>query len=279
MPSIVKRLMQEQHKAMFIELRDCVYDDLPDGAAAPMVSAPPAKAAQPAASSVSTSATQAQVAKVAPKPGAAPATSAAPGRAVPNRPLSVPIQLARPSLIPGAAKPAGAPAPAGAAASAAAASGGAAGSAAKSASMPAAQAAAARGAPAQGAGNVSKPGSSSAALGAVGTASRAAVPVPAPKFVGTPPPMVAPSRLQMQLDAEALDRAAEALLLSSSFGRARGETARRGAGRYQQTVAAKQRPARTPTGRTGFVGEALRGKSLDEVILSYLSDDAGDGER
>ncbi|MET0386881.1 MAG: hypothetical protein ABW321_13020, partial [Polyangiales bacterium] len=27
--TIVKRLMQEQHKALFIELRDCVYDDQP----------------------------------------------------------------------------------------------------------------------------------------------------------------------------------------------------------------------------------------------------------
>ena len=27
--SIVKKLMQDQHKAMFIELRDCVYDDQP----------------------------------------------------------------------------------------------------------------------------------------------------------------------------------------------------------------------------------------------------------
>src|ERR1700754_3935840 len=27
--SVVKKLMQDQHKAMFIELRDCVYDDEP----------------------------------------------------------------------------------------------------------------------------------------------------------------------------------------------------------------------------------------------------------
>jgi hypothetical protein len=91
--------------------------------------------------------------------------------------------------------------------------------------------------------------------------------------------MVVPSRMQMELDSEALDRAAEALLLGSAFGRSRGEAARRGAGRYQQTVVAKPRPQRTPTSRTGFGGEALRGKSLDEVILSYLSDDTGDGER
>ena len=40
---VVKRLMQEQHKAMFIALRDCVYDE--DGEAAPLAAA----AAQPAA--------------------------------------------------------------------------------------------------------------------------------------------------------------------------------------------------------------------------------------
>jgi hypothetical protein len=33
LPEIVKRLMQEQHKAMFIALRDCVYDE--DAGAAP----------------------------------------------------------------------------------------------------------------------------------------------------------------------------------------------------------------------------------------------------
>jgi hypothetical protein len=33
LPAVVKKLMQEQHKAMFIGLRDCVYDE--DGGAAP----------------------------------------------------------------------------------------------------------------------------------------------------------------------------------------------------------------------------------------------------
>ena len=33
LPEIVKRLMQEQHKAMFIALRDCVYDEDDAGAA------------------------------------------------------------------------------------------------------------------------------------------------------------------------------------------------------------------------------------------------------
>jgi hypothetical protein len=79
---------------------------------------------------------------------------------------------------------------------------------------------------------------------------------------------------------EELDRAAEARLLGSAIGRARGDAARRGAGRYQQTVPAKPpRPQRAPSPRSIFGGEALRGKSLDEVILSYLADDAGDSER
>jgi hypothetical protein len=90
--------------------------------------------------------------------------------------------------------------------------------------------------------------------------------------------MAVPSRVQLQLDADALDRAAEARLQGSAMGRL--QAARRGAGRYQQTMSARPaRPSRAPSARTSFGGEALRGKSLDEVILSYLSDDAGEGER
>lgn len=92
--------------------------------------------------------------------------------------------------------------------------------------------------------------------------------------------MAVPTRAQYPLDAEALDRAAEARLLGSAFGRMRTEAARRGAGRYQQTLVAKTpRTSRAPNARSTFGGEALRGKSLDEVILSYLSDDAGESER
>ncbi|MET0387675.1 MAG: hypothetical protein ABW321_17020, partial [Polyangiales bacterium] len=104
-----------------------------------------------------------------------------------------------------------------------------------------------------------------------------AVAVPAPRFVGTPPPMTVPSRALQALDAETLDRAAEARLLGSAIGRARVEAARRGAGRYQQTLVAKPSRAPRPPSRSVFGGEALRGKSLDEVILSYLSDDSGEG--
>jgi hypothetical protein len=83
-----------------------------------------------------------------------------------------------------------------------------------------------------------------------------------------------------QDDIDAFDRAADARLLNSIMGKSRSEAGRRGLGRYQQTVSAKPaRPARGPSARSIFGGEALRGKSLDEVILSYLSDDAGDTER
>jgi hypothetical protein len=170
---LVKKLMQDQHKAIFIELRDCVYDE--DGASLlqasllePIVAAPPAPAPAPAL----------------------PAVSA----------------LAE-------------------------------------------------------------------------TTPRAAVAVPAPKFVGTAPVGERPISRPM-LDVDALDRAAEARLLGSTVGRARAEAVRRGAGRYQQTVPANpNRAARPQPGHSIFGGEALRGKSLDEVILSYLSDDAGEGER
>jgi hypothetical protein len=86
--------------------------------------------------------------------------------------------------------------------------------------------------------------------------------------------------LKGAIDIDALDRAAEARLAESTVGRARGEGARRGAGRYQQTVAVKPGAApRTPNSTSIFGTDVLRGKSLDEVILSYLSDDVGEGER
>jgi hypothetical protein len=82
------------------------------------------------------------------------------------------------------------------------------------------------------------------------------------------------------VDIDALDRAAEARLAESAVGRARVEAARRGAGRYQQTVAAKAAPGARSEGTPSIFGtDVLRGKSLDEVILSYLSDDVGEGER
>jgi hypothetical protein len=168
--SIVKKLMQEQHKSMFIELRDCVYDEEP---AAPVEA--PAHAAPPAGVAAASA-----VAGIPPSPRASPPPAAK-------------------SVLPPAA----------------------------------------------------------------------ATPPPLPRSASSAP-----------LDIEALERAAEARLAESTLGRARPDGVRRGAGRYQQTVPAKParglRPQSTPS---IFGGEVLRGKSLDEVILSYLSDDVGEGER
>jgi hypothetical protein len=86
-----------------------------------------------------------------------------------------------------------------------------------------------------------------------------------------------------ELDIDALERAAEARMAESAVVRSLAEAPRRGTGRYQQTVPAepqRARAARVPTpARSIFGGEVLRGKSLDEVILSYLSDDVGERER
>jgi hypothetical protein len=161
---IVKKLMQDQHKAMFIELRDCVYDE----------------DSTPAAASVEVA---------LPAPAAAAATAHA--RSAPPPPPPPP-------------RPAGA------------------------------------------------------------SAARAPEPRPAP-----PPPV----------DIDALERAAQARLAESAVGRSRAEP-RRGAGRYQQTLPAQAKHiSRPPPPASIFGGDVLRGKSLDEVILSYLSDDVGEGER
>ncbi len=96
-------------------------------------------------------------------------------------------------------------------------------------------------------------------------------------------PSMQPSAAALQeIDIDALERAAEARLAESVATKSRGELPRRGAGRYQQTVAAK--PARVLSPRPSaaasiFGGDVQRSKSLDEVILSYLSDDVGERER
>lgn len=81
------------------------------------------------------------------------------------------------------------------------------------------------------------------------------------------------------LDVAALEAAAEARASESAAHRALTEP-RRGAGRYQHTVAAREseQPLRTPshTPQSIFGGQLLRGKSLDEVILSYLADDVSE---
>lgn len=169
--TVVKKLMQDQHKSMFIELRDCVYDD--DSAVSP---------------------------DEAPSTGVNHTPSAAAAHA---------------------AERAGEPA--GRAPVAAASAGG----------------------------------------------KRAAPP---------PPPAAAPP-IATALDIDALERAAEARMAESPVTRSRNEP-RRGAGRYQQTLPAQPKHvSRPPPAASIFGGEALRGKSLDEVILSYLSDDVGENER
>jgi len=309
--SIVKRLMQEQHKAMFIELRDCVYDEqgAPTSAAtAATASAKPASAAASAKPpSVPASAKAAFMAAPKPAGAAASANHTAQAAVAPVKAsiaampaVAAPVK-ASVAAMPAVAAPAQPPPPppprqqrslAPAAAAASAALGQASkptGGSTRSLVPPIASIAggqsttAAMAAVAALQGTSAKASATGASSAGIPAAPRTAVPVPAPKFVGTPPPGTVPSWSQRELDADALDRAAEARLRGSVLGVMRGDAARRGAGRYQQTVAAKAAPqvsrAPTPRASTSFGGEALRGKSLDEVILSYLSDDAGDSER
>ena len=94
-----------------------------------------------------------------------------------------------------------------------------------------------------------------------------------------PPPAAAPRPASRPVDIDALERAAEARMAESPVARSRAEP-RRGAGRYQQTLPAQPKHvSRPPPAASIFGGEVLRGKSLDEVILSYLSDDVGESER
>jgi hypothetical protein len=224
--SIVKKLMQEQHKSMFIELRDCVYDSEapPAQAAAPAVQGPGVEPAQPAAPSPpAPAAPQAEVKAVA-RLGEPPSAAGV----KPARPLSV----------------AGIPAPLG--------------------RLPE---------------PVPPPAPNVPIAAAFAQAAQAQAPQAS---VDSQSELAESSSPLSQDDIDAFDRAAEARLLNSILGKSRSEAGRRGLGRYQQTVSANSakpvRPQRHPS-RSIFGGEALRGKSLDEVILSYLSDDAGDTER
>jgi len=84
-----------------------------------------------------------------------------------------------------------------------------------------------------------------------------------------------------ELDLDALERAAEAHLSQSAAAKVKPGT-RRSGGRYQQAMPPQQRPSHRPElgapspEASIFNGQVLRGKSLDEVILSYLADDAGE---
>jgi len=85
-----------------------------------------------------------------------------------------------------------------------------------------------------------------------------------------------------ELDLDALERAAEAHLAQSAAAKVKPSQTRRSGGRYQQALPPQQKPSHRPERRTPnpeasiFNGQVLRGKSLDEVILSYLADDAGE---
>ena len=122
----------------------------------------------------------------------------------------------------------------------------------------------------------------SAAAHSGSTGSMVAAPPGAKRAAPPPPPAAsAPTSepLDQPLDIDALERAAEARIAESPVTRSRSEP-RRGVGRYQQTLPAQPKHvSRPPPAASIFGGEALRGKSLDEVILSYLSDDVGETER
>jgi hypothetical protein len=86
------------------------------------------------------------------------------------------------------------------------------------------------------------------------------------------------SKPPVELDLDALERAAEARIAESAAARARSKPKPRSSGRYSQT--APVHPARTKrtseapaTNASIFDGQVLRSKSLDEVILSYLADE------
>jgi len=85
-----------------------------------------------------------------------------------------------------------------------------------------------------------------------------------------------------ELDLDALERAAEAHLAQSAAAKVKPNPTRRSGGRYQQALPPQQKPSHRPEQRAPnpeasiFNGQVLRGKSLDEVILSYLADDAGE---
>jgi hypothetical protein len=91
----------------------------------------------------------------------------------------------------------------------------------------------------------------------------------------TPEPEPAP-----EVDVDALERAANARWAESVAARAPSGLPRRGSGRYQQTVPAGPGSVLEDSipPESIFGGDPLSGKSLDEVILSYLADE-GTGTR
>jgi hypothetical protein len=85
------------------------------------------------------------------------------------------------------------------------------------------------------------------------------------------------SKQPVELDLDALERAAEARIAESAAARARSKPKPRSSGRYSQTAPVQARTKRlseAPAGNASiFNGQVLRSKSLDEVILSYLADE------
>ncbi len=98
------------------------------------------------------------------------------------------------------------------------------------------------------------------------------------------PVVVARQTEPPELDLDALERAAEAHLAGSAAAKVKLASQRRAGGRYQQSVAVADKPTsiapkaevKPDPQASIFNGQVLRGKSLDEVILSYLADDAGE---
>jgi hypothetical protein len=85
-----------------------------------------------------------------------------------------------------------------------------------------------------------------------------------------------------EFDLDALERAAEAKIAESAAAKAKLDPRKRGVGRYRQTSSTHRKKDRVsqappPNAQASiFNGQVLRSKSLDEVILSYLADDADD---
>jgi hypothetical protein len=101
---------------------------------------------------------------------------------------------------------------------------------------------------------------------------------------GGPAPAAAPAApapVADELDVDALERAADARVAESQ---AHSSVVPPGSGRYQPTVPAAQKASthagpRSSRPESIFGGSLLSEKSLDEVILSYLSDDTGEPDR
>ncbi|WP_437631833.1 hypothetical protein [Sorangium sp. So ce854] len=295
----VRGMMKEQHKAMFIALRDGHFDYLFDDTAAPPTSA--AAAAPPAA----------EPSKPARPPApSAPEVASAPKPPPPSRPLTPEPPRPKPPSAPAAA-PTPPPRPAAPAARPAAAPLGAAPPRAPAAE-PAPAPTSARSRPRLELDPAALQALGSAGSGAVG--GRAASPLPGRAVRPAPPER--PEQPSIDLDLDALERAAAEAQTpffqqiqdlppppASVIGR-RTESASSGAGVYSNvhpeqaaappapTVAvehyaggpgsgryAASRPAsifatnRPAEGASIFGEDLISEKSLDEVILSYLAED------